>query len=81
MIYLKYNGKFNLIMAKLISFIKGKTRYDPMKKSKMNDCRICKMTLHQKGDHFCSTSAYQKGICMMCGKKVQSTLGAKMSLT
>merc|ERR1711953_772917 len=60
---------------------KGKTRYDPMKKSKMNDCRICKMTLHQKGAHFCSTCAYQKGICMMCGKKVQSTLGAKMSLT
>ena len=47
-----------------------------MKKSKMNDCRICKMTLHQKGAHFCSTCAYQKGICMMCGKKVQSTLGA-----
>ena len=70
-----------IISIDLFACFKGKTRYDPMKKSKMNDCRICKMTLHQKGAHFCSTCAYQKGICMMCGKKVQSTLGAKMSLT
>ena len=75
----RYRLNYDIIIS--IHFIKGKTRYDPMKKSKMNDCRICKMTLHQKGAHFCSTCAYQKGICMMCGKKVQSTLGAKMSLT
>jgi len=60
---------------------KGKNRFDPTKKEKMKECRICKMILHQKGAHFCSTCAFQKGICMMCGKKVQKTAGAKMSIT
>lgn len=32
-----------------------------MKKEKMKNCRICKKTLHQKGAHFCSTCAFQKG--------------------
>merc|ERR1712086_654202 len=59
---------------------KGTSRYDPMKIEKIKRCRICKCQLHGKGCHFCSTCAFKKGICMMCGVKVQSTLGARMSL-
>ncbi|CBY14533.1 unnamed protein product [Oikopleura dioica] len=59
---------------------KGTNRFDPMKKEKMKSCRICKKTLHQKGAHFCSTCAFQKGICMMCGKRITSVKDSRMSL-
>ncbi|CAI5438766.1 unnamed protein product [Caenorhabditis angaria] len=44
-------------------------------------CKICKMLMHQAGSHYCSTCAYQKGICAMCGKKIINVKGLRQSTT
>lgn len=41
--------------------------------SKNKKCRICAAKLHQEMAHYCQGCAYKKGICAMCGKKIQST--------
>ncbi|CAB3407153.1 unnamed protein product [Caenorhabditis bovis] len=44
-------------------------------------CKLCKMLIHQVGSHYCSTCAYQKGICAMCGKKILNVKGLRQSTT
>uniref|UniRef100_A0A8R1DEW9 Cysteine-rich PDZ-binding protein n=1 Tax=Caenorhabditis japonica TaxID=281687 RepID=A0A8R1DEW9_CAEJA len=44
-------------------------------------CKLCKQLIHQPGSHYCSTCAYQKGICAMCGKKIINTKGLRQSTT
>ncbi|CAD6184478.1 unnamed protein product [Caenorhabditis auriculariae] len=43
-------------------------------------CKLCKCLVHQVGSHYCSTCAYQKGICAMCGKRIYSTKGLRQSV-
>ena len=41
------------------------------KRKKERYCKICKQDLPE--GHYCSTCAFKKGICKMCGKKVVDT--------
>ncbi|CAI4227604.1 unnamed protein product [Auanema sp. JU1783] len=42
-------------------------------------CKLCKCSIHQVGSHYCQNCAYEKGICAMCGKKIQKVAGLRQS--
>ncbi|KAI8069408.1 PDZ-binding protein [Gongronella butleri] len=49
---------------KLVS--KSKQRLKPYD----SNCRICKSKVIQQKAHYCQNCSHQKGICAMCGKKL-----------
>jgi cysteine-rich PDZ-binding protein len=52
--------------------ITSKEINNPYTKSKDRTCKICKVAALQDG-HYCTTCAFKKGICRLCGKKVVNT--------
>uniref|UniRef100_A0A8D2DUK9 Cysteine-rich PDZ-binding protein n=1 Tax=Sciurus vulgaris TaxID=55149 RepID=A0A8D2DUK9_SCIVU len=52
-----------------------KVRFDPYGKNKFSTCRICKISVHQPGSHYCQGCAWHlcQGICVMYGKKILDT--------
>jgi len=54
-----------------------KARFSPY--DKFEKCKICKVTVHQVGSHYCQPCAYKIGICAMCGKKMIETKNYKQS--
>jgi len=57
----------------------GSNRFDPL--GKMKKCKICQAKIHQAGAYYCQTCAYKKGICGMCGTKIQDTKAYRQSAT
>ena len=52
--------------------ITAKEINNPYTKTKNRTCKICKVASLPDG-HYCTTCAFKKGICRMCGTKIVNT--------
>ncbi|KAI9219645.1 PDZ-binding protein [Blastocladiella britannica] len=61
----------------------SKSKFLGKKDSRANpyasSCSECKQTVHQKNAKMCSSCAYKKGACAMCGVKVLDVSAYKQS--
>jgi hypothetical protein len=59
---------------KLLS--KGKTQFTAYQ----NNCKLCKVRVHQKDAQYCQKCSYKKGICALCGVQILDVSKYKQSV-